>query len=481
MSTTPSLQVRHRASPQSCAGVRTKRPLDNHSTDRVIVANNVRQMGDEMGIRIQKYELAHRLMCLFVVYLLLTSFGVLAREWCPNPSTYGYYLRTSGISFGPYPTDMAALQAAMDAYQYGGNQRTTVISCNGQGVCTACFNWISDCNNNATVWNGYDDFLNRLPGSYSLILPCDCGMLSSVAARLTTCTSSLSVTLSGGTEVEPSSTSSTNTLPVIATVKDQNTGQPPTSPVKVHISLKVEPNSGGHEHGDSARPRGGIANVGTCPSDSKCWEKKTDGNGAAAFNFNAPEASGTHTITASCEGCSNTATKTVDVKINGLNPIPALPFYALNEANGNVIGAKTGWHTDNHNLTPAAAAVLTKIAVNYHFNPKFHLRNPITNRVTLPPVLHLNDASLPWGGVYDICARPNACTDTGVVAWHKPHAEHRRGTVIDVRANGADGSIPASNMEAFKRYLRRTKLPFLHESIGTSNEHFHIRLMKKKE
>lgn len=290
------------------------------------------------------------------------------------------------------------------------------------------------------------------------------------------------ITLSGGSQAEPSKGADITPLPIVATVIDQSTGQPTTKSVKVRISLKVAPTSGGHDHGDSTRLRGGIANVGTCPSDATCWsETSPANNGVVVFNFNAPEASGTHTITATCDGCSNTATKTVNVKVDGLNPIPVLPFYALVETNGDVIGAKAGWHTDNHNLTSAAAAVLTKIAVNYRFNPQFYLRDPATNAISFPPVLHLNDASLPWGGVYDICARPNACPDMGIVAWYKPHAEHRRGTVIDVRANGADGSIPTSNMEAFKRYLRRTKLPFLQESIGTSNEHFHIRLMKKKE
>jgi hypothetical protein len=292
----------------------------------------------------------------------------------------------------------------------------------------------------------------------------------------------LIITLSGGIEVEPSKGSATNTLPFIATVIDQNTNQPPNRAITVDISLKVAPTSGGHDHGDNTRPRGGVANVGTCSSDATCWsETSLANNGVVVFNFNAPEASGTHTIAATCEGCSNTATKKVDVKINGLNPIPDLPFYALIEANGDVIGARTGWHTDNHNLTHAAAAVLAKIAVNYRFSPKFYLRDPATNSVILPPILHLNDASLPWGGVYDICARPDACAETGIVVWHKPHAEHRRGTVIDVRANDADGAIPKRNRAKFGDYLVKLGLPYLHESQGTSNEHFHIRLMGKKE
>ncbi len=291
----------------------------------------------------------------------------------------------------------------------------------------------------------------------------------------------LTITLSGGTEIEPSNGSNTKTLPITATVIDQNTNQPPANPVQVRVSLKVDPTSGGHDHGDSARPRGGIADVEKCESDGECWMNPTV-NGVLEFNFKAPEASGKHTITATCDGCSNTATKPVDVKVDGLKPIPAFPFYALNEVNGDVIGAKTGWHTDNHNLTPAAAAVLMKIAVTYRFNPRFYLRDPASNgQISFPPILHLNDASLPWGGVYDICARPNACLKRGIIVWKAPHIGHRRGTVVDVRANGTDGSIPTSNKIKFINLLVERGIPYLWEDRKTSNEHFHLMLLGVQE
>jgi hypothetical protein len=208
----------------------------------------------------------------------------------------------------------------------------------------------------------------------------------------------------------------------------------------------------------------------------------TDGNGQVVFNFKAPEASGTHTISATCDGCSNTATKPVNVKVDGLELIPTVPlFYSLVEANGDVIGARTGWHTDNHNLTHAAAQRLMQIAALYR-SPKFMMVvDKKTGRKAFPPVLHINDASLPWGGVYDICARPGACPDDGVIAWLGPHKEHRRGTVVDVRANGDDGSIPESNKREFVKLLKKKEMPYLLESAGTSNEHFHLRLMGKKE
>lgn len=288
------------------------------------------------------------------------------------------------------------------------------------------------------------------------------------------------ITLSGGNTVEPSGSSSVNTLPIIATVKDKNTGQAPTTPVTVNIRLKVDPTSGGHEHGDSNRPRGGIADVKSCESDETCWSGQTDGSGKVTFNFSVPEAAGTHTITAECDECSKSDSKDVEVKVSGLMPIPALPFYALAEANGDVIGAKQGWHTDNHYLTSGAAAVLARIAVYYRFSPRFYLRNLTTGQASLPQVLHLNDASLKWGGVYDICARPGACSETGIVTWHKPHAEHRHGIVIDVRANGGDGAIPPINKMKFENYLIEQGISYKYEDAGSVNEHFHIRLMGKR-
>ncbi len=309
-------------------------------------------------------------------------------------------------------------------------------------------------------------------------------------SSLTQC--DLTISLSGGTEVEPSIGSDLKPLPIIATVIDKSTKQPPTNPVKVNVSLKVEDSkSGGHAHGDGTRPRGGIAEVETCASDAECWPSPqstdgkgmTDSKGMVVFNFNAPEASGTHTISATCDGCSNTASKPVNVRVDGLKPIPAIPFfYALNEANGDVIGAWTGWHTDNHNLTHDAAQKLMQIASLYRLLPQFKVViDKSTGKKGYPLVLHLNDASLPWGGVYDICARPGACEKRGIIVWKEPHKGHRRGTVIDVRANGAVGSIPTANKIKFINFLIERGVPYIQEDQKTSNEHFHLMLLGTQE
>lgn len=269
---------------------------------------------------------------------------------------------------------------------------------------------------------------------------------------------SLIITLQGGREVEPSKDSSIKSLPFTATVKNQSDGQPPTNPVTVNISLKVDPTSGGHVHGDSTRPRGGIDGT-ACASDSTCRSFTT--NGTVGFNFNTPEASGTHTITAMCDRCTNNPqAATVDVKVAGLLPIPPSGLYALYEADGSVIGAVGGRHPSNHYLTPAAANRLLVIAINYH-----HL-NPQT------PVLHINDASLMWGGVFDIDVEAD---------WNTPHKEHMRGTVVDIRANSRTGAIPPASFDSFIRLAKINKVNAKIHSSGISNQHFHVRLLNRSE
>jgi hypothetical protein len=281
------------------------------------------------------------------------------------------------------------------------------------------------------------------------------------------------ISLSKGNEVEPSNGSSIKTLPFTATILDQSTGQPPTSPIKVHISLKVDSTSGGHAHGSSDRPRGGIASVQTCTSDAECWSNSTV-NGSVVFNFNAPEASGKYTITATCDGCANNPQMTtVNVKVDGLAQIPDTSFYTLVETSGAIIGANSK-HNQNHYLTPEAATILLYIAASYQVEDKFWqlLKSRQRGIYTYAPapLLHLNDASLIWGGVFDLD-----------YDWEAPHEEHRRGTVIDIRANSLAGAIPPDNFKEFRKLATFYGADAGLHAAGTAIQHFHVRLLNRKE
>lgn len=114
----------------------------------------------------------------------------------------------------------------------------------------------------------------------------------------------------------------------------------------------------------------------------------------------------------------------------GLEPIPGSPYYSLTEPIGGggtkIVGA-TDMHKKNHFLMTGATTVLERLAKDYH------------TAFPLAPVLHINDASLEWGGKFDIEG-----------SWVGEHAEHTRGTVVDVRANPVGyGTMPLGNFDRF--------------------------------
>ncbi len=228
----------------------------------------------------------------------------------------------------------------------------------------------------------------------------------------------LIITLQGGTTTQHSTL-----LPFNAVVKDQNSVV--QSGKQVTITATVQNGTGGHIHTEN-RPKGNFtcsSSLGTSPATCTLT---TDGSGQAPFEFVATPISGTHTITATCTGCSNTATAQVNVKVDGLTPIPAAPkLYALQDSAGAVIGAVAGKHTVNHYLTSTAIGKLNKFATNYQKT------NPGAK-------LYLNDASLVWGGLFDVGSSP----------WMSPHNGHNRGMSIDIRAANSgvnnEGAVPAT-------------------------------------
>lgn len=231
----------------------------------------------------------------------------------------------------------------------------------------------------------------------------------------------LIITLSGKNTMEPSTV-----LPFNVVVTDQDGVVQQGN--KVTLKVEVQSGSGGHIHTEN-RPKGILscdtsfgASAGTCTLT-------TDYSGQASFNFISTPVSGTHTITATCEGCGNTATAPVNVKVDNLIPIPASPYYALQDSAGNVIGAIKNKHSDNHYLTKEAIRKLKDFAERY-------------NETVLPYAkLYLNDASLVWGGLFDVGSTP----------WTSPHEGHDRGMSVDIRAENSggqyEGAVPMANFD----------------------------------
>jgi len=265
-------------------------------------------------------------------------------------------------------------------------------------------------------------------------------------------------------DVEPGASAS----PYVEVVNAQT--QQPKEGAVVNIKVEVDASSGGHDHGESIvkRNKGTLSgcSAGAVPGTIDCT---TGPNGRASFNFGAPDASGTHTFTATCisHACSGSKTSEINVKVNGLAPIPSEPsIYAL------IGGEADKKHHDNHYLTDNALSQLVVLAINYHF------------LYPNEPVLHLNDASLVWGGKFDIKGN-----------WVGDHGAHRRGTVIDIRANTTSGNIPERLFTDFEDMAANTKLadggtsanaelhcssgrdPAVDNCVGDDNRHYHVILL----
>lgn len=153
--------------------------------------------------------------------------------------------------------------------------------------------------------------------------------------------------------------------------------------------------------------------------------------------------------------------------MNDLIPIPASPqLYALTNSAGAVIGAIPGKYTANHYLTSASIAKLETLSNIYiKLNPQAKL--------------YLNDASLEWGGLFDV---------ESSTPWSSPHNLHHKGRSLDIRvANSGqnnEGAVPATLFESFLDEARKGGFRMgLHckNSSGTnyclgqpSNRHFHV-------
>ncbi len=240
-----------------------------------------------------------------------------------------------------------------------------------------------------------------------------------------------------------------------ATVTKQGGGAP-SKPVPVSVKVEVDPISGGHDGTHtSPRPKGSVS--------------PATGTNSFPITFSSTEVSGTHTITATCDLCSNsTKTATVNVKVKeadaaGWDSLDASPSdYEL------VGGGEGRSHHDNHYLTETARDHLQSIVEAYN------------KAYPVGPVLYLNDASLEWGGKFDISGK-----------WSGDHYEHLRGKEIDIRANQEPTAISFWRFNRFKKIASDNGASAsMHCSFPKAyswacwfdmgkNRHFHVRLTSK--
>jgi hypothetical protein len=227
------------------------------------------------------------------------------------------------------------------------------------------------------------------------------------------------------------------------------------SSMPLDLNVSVTPNSGGHEHHDINRPKGTL-NVTSAT---------TDANGDVKFTFKPPEIAGIHTLKASCISCANQlATKDIQVKVPDLLPISPNP---PQNADGSFVYALTSvdkthqgngrYHHNQYYLTTLSRQNLRSMI------DAFAIEGWGT--------VALNDASLLWGGRYDITAN-----------WSAPHAGHREGREIDISFARAQNPVSTSKQNDFyDRFCKSKKVNFafsiLHHYV--SNPHFHVYLEKQ--
>jgi hypothetical protein len=241
-----------------------------------------------------------------------------------------------------------------------------------------------------------------------------------------------------------------STLELIAKVME---GSTPKAGVAVTFKVDVVPMTGGHGHHDANRPKGSVPVSGV-----------TDANGEIKLTFKASEMGGSHNITATCDSCSNkTVDKKVDVRVPDLIPISPNPpqnangsyKYAFTAVDPGHVGTSGGRQRGEYYLTKEAIDNLQDLIELFAEDGW--------------GIVGLNDASLNWGGLYDL--KNN---------WNKPHSEHREGEEIDISFKRAGNVVSTAKQNAFyKKFCedKKAEVPFsiLHHYVLTP--HFHVRLV----
>jgi hypothetical protein len=209
------------------------------------------------------------------------------------------------------------------------------------------------------------------------------------------------------------------------------------------------PAGDGHAHSLSGKPTGSIPNG------------LTDAVGELRVNYSPSEFAGVYRIEAGCGGCSNVASTTVTVRVPGLVALPpdsaVPPRYVL-------VGS-TSTHPSNHFFTTEALEALDDIVALLHSAGW--------------GVVGVNDASLSWGGRFDISG-----------GWAGSHYDHRQGEEVDLSFN-RPRPVPGQAISDVYEYLKSKEgitvppgpaiLWHLFDDPGSgSTAHFHVYLLGQK-
>ncbi|HUX89702.1 MAG TPA: hypothetical protein VMV48_03320 [Gallionellaceae bacterium] len=262
----------------------------------------------------------------------------------------------------------------------------------------------------------------------------------------------LTITISGGTTTEPwhkkhDPEHTQANLPYKATVTDQN-GQPQAN-VSVTITTDVTSDSGGHVH-TNGRPKGKLVDQTGATVSTKDGKMTipgtTDGSGVFAFTFGAEEASGTHTLTATCVGCKDPAKSTVKAEISGLMLLDENPLsYELR--------GSLDPHPGNHYFSQAAMVQIINLAHSYRVDKAFNKQ-----------LMKINDSSLIKGGTFDVLL--DWTSESNV------HGGHRLGIVVDIN------NYKTARNTLFEEFAFSSDIKANWHGKGTA-PHYHLLLLNE--
>ncbi len=262
----------------------------------------------------------------------------------------------------------------------------------------------------------------------------------------------LSIEVLGSADIRPAETGGQSEITIKARVSKGVSGVPGI-PLSFH--LLVKPRTGGHDHDSVTRPPGKLTPT----------QAVTNANGDVLIVFKAPEFSGIHVIRAKCQSCSNGEVgQEVQVKVPDLLPISPNPplnddgtyAYALTSVDKTHQG-NGRYHVNQYYLTPTAQVNLQSLITSFSEEGW--------------GTVALNDASLYWGGRYDIESN-----------WGGSHKGHREGREIDVSFARAGNRISSSKQNIYYDKFckgKKASFPFsiLHHYVR--NPHFHMYLEKQ--
>lgn len=268
----------------------------------------------------------------------------------------------------------------------------------------------------------------------------------------------LQITLTGQTETRPAGTGGIATVEITAKV---TSGGQPKPGIAVGFSVAVQAQTGGHAHGDGGtlpRPKGNLDKTSGI----------TDTNGEIKLRFTAPAPSGIHVVTAKCApaGCASEATHQVTVRVPDLMPIPA---DSQTPARYVLVG-QLPQHPSSHFVTQAGWGVLNQLIRTFA-------------RLGWGQV-GINDASLQWGGMFDIEGKWLERYMNNRGKWVTGgHAEHRNGEQVDISFARPASVSMALRKKAFDEVCTNDRTPLSpdilwHQTDGYA-PHFHIYLTGK--